>query len=79
MMGDLKMFKKFEKLETQHKTIYGIFVGFAVIAFWRGTWGLLDYYTGILLPGRPLLSFWVMVLLGLTVLITTHYVTEALI
>ena len=69
------MFKKLSKLKTHHQIIFATIIAFAVICFWRGTWGLLDLY---LLPGNPLWSYWISVALGLFVLVATGYVTKEL-
>ncbi len=39
--------------------------GFAVIAFWRGIWGLMDMY---LFPQWPLASYGVSLVVGLAIL-----------
>ena len=38
----------------------------ALVAFWRGAWGLLDLY---LLPADPALSFWVSIGIGIAILL----------
>lgn len=42
-----------------------IITSLALVAFWRGAWGLLDLY---LLPSNTELSLWVSVLFGLLVI-----------
>jgi len=49
-----------------------IILGFAIVAFWRGVWGLMDLY---LFPGNHVLSLWVSVFLGVFIL----YITKNLI
>ncbi|HLB60534.1 MAG TPA: hypothetical protein VJL83_02925 [Patescibacteria group bacterium] len=52
-----------------------IFVGTAVVLFWRGAWGLLDLY---LFPENPAVSFISSILLGLLILILTHHLVDEL-
>lgn len=42
-----------------------ISVAVGIIMFWRGIWGLLDYY---LLPDNPPLSFGISLVIGLVIL-----------
>ncbi|MBI4014411.1 MAG: hypothetical protein HY365_00470 [Candidatus Aenigmarchaeota archaeon] len=51
------------------KFVLAIIVGFAIVAFWRGAWGLLDIY---LFPGSHELSFWASLLLGVAILSVNH-------
>jgi hypothetical protein len=67
---------RFSKLERGHKITFALLVGFAVIAFWRGVWGLLDIY---LYPNNPELSFWTSIAIGLFILVATHYAVKELI
>jgi len=69
------MLKKFEKMRTKHQICFALLIAFAVISFWRGSWGLMDYY---LFPENPILSFWVSLILGLGILVSTHYATREL-
>jgi len=62
-------------MKGHHRLIFALFIGFAVISFWRGAWGLLDEY---LLPGNYRLSLWVSILLGITILLATHHATKEL-
>jgi hypothetical protein len=48
---------------------YAILIAFAVIAFWRGMWGLMDEY---LFPSNYELSLWVSLVVGLLILVITH-------
>jgi len=56
-------------LKRGHKVSLALLIGFAVVAFWRGTWGLLDMY---LFPNNFQLSLWVSVLLGVIILVSAH-------
>lgn len=69
------VFKKFHKLRTMHQIVVALFVGFAVVAFWRGIWGLLDLY---LFPDNYILSLWASLILGLVILAATHYTIKEL-
>lgn len=62
-------------MKLKHQTIFAVVIAFAVIAFWRGIWGLMDLY---LFPNNYELSLWFSLILGLAVLMATHYVTKEL-
>lgn len=67
-----------KRLKNQYTTghiYFSLLVGFAVIAFWRGAWGLMDLY---LLPENQALSFTISLLIGLAILIATHYLIKEL-
>jgi len=49
-----------------------IVIAFAIVAFWRGVWGLLDIY---LFPNSVELSLWISLVVGILLL----YLTENLI
>ena len=55
--------------------LLAILIGSAVISFWRGLWGLMDIY---LFPQNPALSFSISAIIGLIILIITHYTTKEL-
>jgi len=57
------------------KVIYAILIGFAVISFWRGVWGLWDVYV---FPNNHPVSLIVSVVVGLVILILTHKVIREL-
>jgi hypothetical protein len=59
----------------RNNTTFAILIAFAVIAFWRGIWGLMDIY---LFPENYPLSLWVSVAIGLLILVITHYTTKEL-
>ena len=67
------MFDKISKMKSHFQTLFAIIIAFAVISFWRGVWGLMDIY---LFPENAELSLWSSVILGLAILIGTHYVTK---
>ena len=71
----IKMLKEIKKLKTKHKIIFAILIGFAVVNFWRGVWGLMDEH---LLPSNYNLSLWVSVFLGIIILIILGYATKEL-
>lgn len=57
------------------KRIYAVVVAFAVIAFWRGCWGLMDEY---LFPANYELSLWISLIVGIIVLMATHHIISEL-
>lgn len=69
------MYKKFQKMGYFRQIIFALLVGFAIVAFWRGVWGLLDVY---LLPNNVALSMWASVAIGAIILIVTHDVVKGL-
>ncbi|MBU1111799.1 MAG: hypothetical protein ABIG93_02060 [archaeon] len=69
------MYNYFKKLKPHHQTLFAIIIAFAVIAFWRGIWGLLDEY---LFPNYRELSLWISLFVGLLILILTHYASKEL-
>jgi len=69
------MFRNFGKMRARHQICFAVLIAFAVISFWRGVWGLMDYY---LFPESLVLSFWASLLLGLGILVSTHYATKEL-
>jgi len=69
------MFGKIKSMKPWKQISFAILIAFAVISFWRGIWGLLDEY---LFPSSMELSLWISVLIGLVILIVTHYTTKEL-
>ncbi|MFH1133648.1 MAG: hypothetical protein V1735_04095 [Nanoarchaeota archaeon] len=69
------MFKKIFNMKSEHQVVFSVIIAFAVIAFWRGVWGLMDEY---LFPDHYRLSLWISIAIGLGILIGTHYVTKEL-
>ena len=51
------------------KRALAVVIAFAMIAFWRGTWGLLDIY---LFPNNYELSLWISLGIGVIMLIFTQ-------
>jgi len=70
----LERLKKMEK-KKHHQVFFAILIGFAVISFWRGLWGLMDIY---LFPNNYALSLWISVFVGIVILLLTDYVTKEL-
>lgn len=62
-------------MEIHHQIILSIIIGFAVVSFWRGVWGLQDVY---LFPNNYQLSLWISVIVGTIILIATHYISREL-
>jgi len=56
-----------------NKTFYALLIGFAVISFWRGIWGLWDIYV---YPDFYALSLWFSVFTGLVILYLTRNVVK---
>jgi hypothetical protein len=65
-----------KKKRVWKKRLNAVLIAFAVIAFWRGAWGLLDEY---LFPANYELSLWVSLLIGLAILFLTHKALSELI
>ncbi len=59
-----------KKMKHHHKTLFALLIGAAIIAFWRGLWGLMDIYV---IPDNYELSLWVTLLAGAIILAGTHY------
>lgn len=66
---------KWKDLKTHHQVIFAIIIGFAVVLFWRGAWGIVDMY---ILPNNIELSMWVSLFIGIIILTATHYTTKEL-
>ena len=69
------MLKRFHKMKSRHQMVFAIVIAFAVISFWRGVWGLMDIY---LFPENYELTLWTSVIIGLAILVATHYATKEL-
>jgi len=69
------MFHRIKKLKPIKKALFTLLIGFSVVAFWRGAWGVLDIY---LFPNSYELSSWISMLVGLIVLWLTHHWTKEL-
>lgn len=71
------MLKQFMELRSHHQLIFTLLIGFAVISFWRGVWGLMDVYL-IGLIGEEF-SHWASIAIGLVILVASGYYIKALI
>ncbi len=69
------MYKKISQMKTKHQILFSVLIGFAVVAFWRGVWGIMDEY---LFPNNYKLSSIISLILGITVLAMTNYITKEL-
>ncbi|MBW2977044.1 hypothetical protein KY347_06375 [Candidatus Woesearchaeota archaeon] len=69
------MWNKFKQMSKFKQILFALLIGFAVVSFWRGVWGLLDIY---LLPDNFELSLWISLVMGVVVLIGTHYTVKEL-
>ena len=70
------MFKKIYHMRSQRdQTVYAILVLIAIVAIWRGFWGLMDTY---LMPTHPEISYVLSLLIGLAIISATHYKVKKL-
>ena len=69
------MFSKLSKMGPAKQNFFAVLIAFAVVAFWRGAWGLLDVY---LIPDDYVLSSWISLCVSLIILLITHYATKEL-
>jgi uncharacterized membrane protein len=53
-----------------------VVIAFGIIAFWRGVWGLMDYY---LFPGHHIMSLWISLIIGVAILYSTESLIKRLI
>ena len=65
-----------KKKRSLKKVIYVILIGFAIVSFWRGAWGLMDLY---LFPSNLALSFSISVVIGVLILYMTKHLIRGLI
>ena len=72
---EVKMWKEIRKMSHGKKIFFALLIGFAVVNFWRGVWGLMDEYV---LPANYRLSLWISLILGIVVLLLTHYASKEL-
>lgn len=70
------MLRRIDQMKSHHKLFFAVLVGFAVIAFWRGVWGLMDEF---LFPENYQLSLILSIIIGLVILVATEYATKELI
>ncbi|HEB47101.1 MAG TPA: hypothetical protein ENI22_01385 [Candidatus Pacearchaeota archaeon] len=67
--------KEGKRRRTLKKVFFTILLGFAIIAFWRGAWGLLDIY---LFPNNYVLSLWISIFIGIFILYSTKNLIDRL-
>jgi len=58
------------------KVLFTIIIAFAIVAFWRGAWGILDVF---LFPNNPLSSSVASLLIGIIILYFTKHLVRELI
>ena len=58
------------------KVVHTLLIALAIVAFWRGVWGLMDIY---LFPNNAIVSFSFSVIIGILILSVTEKLTEHLI
>jgi len=61
---------------TMRRVFSAVVIGFAVISFWRGIWGLMDLY---IFPNNYTFSLWISVLIGVVILYLTKHLIDELI
>jgi len=64
------MFKYFKNKSKTHQFTYYLLTGLGMVIFWRGIWGLLDFY---LFPGNRELSYAISAVAGLLILFINDY------
>lgn len=69
------MYSKFKQMGSFKQILFALLIGFAVVSFWRGVWGLLDLY---LLPNNQPVSLWSSIIIGVVILTATHYAVKEL-
>ncbi len=62
-------------MKAHHQIFFSLLIGFALVSFWRGAWGLMDLY---LFPENIVFSLWISVALGIAILVATNYATKQL-
>jgi len=69
------MFQKINQFKRKHKILFAILIGFSVVSFWRGAWGILDVFV---FPNNYTLSCITSLILGISLLAITNYIIEEL-
>jgi hypothetical protein len=69
------MLKELGDMHYIKKVLFAIIIGFAVVSFWRGAWGIMDNY---IFHNNYALSSWVSLGIGIVVLMATHYTIKEL-
>ena len=69
------MFSKLNSFKKKHKIVFAILIGFSVVSFWRGAWGILDVF---IFPNNYALSSIVSLIFGIGLLAVTNYIVEEL-
>ncbi len=65
-----------EHIKKEHHLPFILVIAIAVVAFWRGAWGLMDVY---LFPDSYELSSWISLAIGLAILSATNYAHKELV
>jgi hypothetical protein len=68
-----KMINRISQLENRHQVIFSLIIGVAVVAFWRGAWGLFDAY---FLPNHHFARLWSLMGLSVIILYVTDYLVK---
>ena len=69
------MLKFFMELRKKHQILFALIISIAVVAIWRGVWGLMDWY---LFPENPLFSYLFSIVVGFIILLAAGVVVEEL-
>jgi hypothetical protein len=69
------MHNKLNSFKKKHKVLFAILIGFSVVSFWRGVWGILDVFV---FPNNYALSSIVSLVFGIGLLAVTNYIIEEL-
>lgn len=72
------MLKKFQNLQDHHKVLFALIIGFAIIQFWRGIWGLTDYFVLEFWASHELLSYAISIVIGIVILFASGYLINTL-
>ena len=67
---------KLSEKRSLRDVFYTIVIAFAIVSFWRGTWGLMDLY---LFPSNHSMSFAISIFIGITILYLTKNLINRLI
>ncbi len=72
------MFSKILTFKSHHQVIFAVVIVFAVVAVWRGFWGLMDLFGEHFFSEAPFVDFSLSLAIGIAVLWATHFVVKEL-
>lgn len=64
-----------KKILKENSFMQVVLIALAVVLFWRGAWGLMDLY---LFPDHEVVSYFVSIILGFTILLFTKKLADTL-